>query len=66
MELRRLTIGDREAITRLTELAPDTALLVDENGQWEVPASMLKPGDNILVKASHSLNFSRIVDYLNP
>ena len=27
---------------------------------------LLRRGDNILVKASHSLNFSRIVDYLNP
>ena len=32
------------------QLAPDTALLVDENGQWEVPSSMIKTGDTVLVK----------------
>ncbi len=38
------------AITKLMSLAPDTALLVDENGQWEVPVSMVKAGDTVLVR----------------
>lgn len=40
----------KDAITRLIKLTPDTAVLVDENGQWEVPVSMIKVGDTILVK----------------
>ncbi len=40
----------KEAITRLMALAPENAILVDENGQWEVPLSMIKPGDTVLVK----------------
>lgn len=41
----------KAAITKLMELAPDTALLVREDGQWEVPTETLKPGDMVLVKA---------------
>lgn len=40
----------RDAITRLLKLTPDTAILVDENGQWEVPTQKLKAGDTVLVK----------------
>ncbi|MDO4571770.1 MAG: copper-translocating P-type ATPase, partial [Clostridia bacterium] len=40
----------RGAIQKLMELAPDTALLVDESGQREVPASTVKAGDTLLVK----------------
>ncbi|MGN1002740.1 MAG: heavy metal translocating P-type ATPase [Oscillospiraceae bacterium] len=40
----------KDAITGLMSLAPDTAILVDENGQWEVPANMVKVGDTVLVK----------------
>ncbi len=40
----------KDSITKLMELAPDTAVLVDENGQWQVPAKMLKVGDTVLVK----------------
>lgn len=40
----------KEAITRLMALAPENAILVDENGQWEVPLSMIKAGDTVLVK----------------
>lgn len=40
----------KDAIEKLIALAPDTAVLVDENGRWEVPASMIKPGDTVLVK----------------
>lgn len=39
------------AITKLMELAPDTAILVTEDGQWEVPTESLKVGDLVLVKA---------------
>lgn len=37
------------AISALMSLSPDTAILVDENGQWEVPLSMIKVGDTLLV-----------------
>ena len=40
----------KEAITRLMELSPEEAILVDENGQWEVPLSMIHVGDTVLVK----------------
>lgn len=40
----------KEAITGLMALAPENAILVDENGQWEVPLSMIKVGDTVLVK----------------
>ena len=40
----------KEAITGLMALAPEEAILVDENGQWEVPLSMIKVGDTVLVK----------------
>ena len=38
------------AITKLMELSPDTAVLVNDDGQWEVPTDMLKVGDIFLVK----------------
>lgn len=41
----------RSAIDSLLELLPETAVLVNEDGEWEVPAEMLKPGDTVLVKA---------------
>lgn len=40
----------RDAITRLLKLTPDTAILVDENGQWEVPTEKIKTGDTVLIK----------------
>ncbi|HPR76647.1 MAG TPA: heavy metal translocating P-type ATPase, partial [Oscillospiraceae bacterium] len=40
----------KSAITKLMALAPDTAVLVDDNGQWEVPIKMIKVGDTVLVK----------------
>ena len=40
----------KSAIRDLMALTPDTALLVDENGQWEVPTSFVKVGDTLLVK----------------
>jgi len=41
----------KAAITRLMELAPETAILVRDDGQWEVPTETLKVGDLVLVKA---------------
>lgn len=39
------------AITKLMQLTPDTALLVDGEGTHEIPTAMLNPGDTVLVKA---------------
>lgn len=50
-----------EAVTRLMELAPDTVILVDENGQWEVPISKIKAGDTILVKPGAQIPLDGIV-----
>lgn len=41
----------RSAIDSLLELIPETAILVNEDGEWEVPTDMLKIGDTVLVKA---------------
>ncbi|MEF9970704.1 MAG: heavy metal translocating P-type ATPase [Oscillospiraceae bacterium] len=40
----------KSAITKLMQLSPDTAILVRDGGQWEVPTEILKPGDIVLVK----------------
>lgn len=40
----------KSAITKLMELAPDTAILIQHDRQWEVPADTLKVGDIVLVK----------------
>lgn len=40
----------KDSITKLMALAPDTALLADENGLWETPVSMVKVGDRVLVR----------------
>lgn len=41
----------RSAIDSLLKLLPETAVLVNEDGEWEVPVDMLKLGDTVLVKA---------------
>ncbi len=41
----------RSAIDSLLKLLPETAVLVSEDGEWEVPVDMLKLGDTVLVKA---------------
>ncbi|NJB68051.1 Cu+-exporting ATPase [Desulfobaculum xiamenense] len=47
----RSRIQTTDAIRALMRLAPDTALLVDENGtQREVPAEEVEPGDLLLVR----------------
>lgn len=45
----------KDAIKKLRKLVPETAILVDENGQWEVPLEMIKPGDTVLVKAGSNV-----------
>ncbi|MFI3237893.1 MAG: heavy metal translocating P-type ATPase [Lachnospiraceae bacterium] len=51
----------KSAIEKLMKLTPDTAILVDENGQWEVPTSHLKIGDIVLVQAGQSIPIDGIV-----
>ena len=51
----------KEAITRLMELTPEEAILVDENGQWDVPVSMIKPGDTVLVKPGARIPLDGII-----
>jgi len=41
----------KSAITKLMELTPETATLILEDRQWEVPTDTLKKGDLVLVKA---------------
>jgi Cu+-exporting ATPase len=51
----------KDSITKLMKLAPDTAVLVDENGQWEVPTKLLKVGDTMLVKPGARIPLDGIV-----
>lgn len=51
----------KSAISALMSLAPDTTILVDENGQWEVPVSMIKEGDTVLVKHGAKIPLDGIV-----
>ncbi len=51
----------KSAISALMSLTPDTAILVDENGQWEVPVSMIKEGDTVLVKHGSKIPLDGIV-----
>ncbi len=51
----------KSSIEKLMKLTPDTAILVDENGQWEVPTSHLKVGDTVLVQAGQSVPLDGIV-----
>ncbi len=48
-------------ITSLMKLNPDTALLVDENGTWEVPVSKIKTGDTVLVKPGAQIPLDGII-----
>ena len=41
----------KDAITKLMALTPETAILIRDDLQWEVPTSTLKEGDLVLVKA---------------
>ncbi len=49
------------AITKLMELAPETAILVDEDAQKEVSSSSIRPGDIVLVKAGARVPLDGIV-----
>lgn len=51
----------KSAISALMSLAPDTAVLVDENGQWEVPVSMIKEGDTVLVRHGSKIPLDGII-----
>lgn len=51
----------KSSIEKLMKLTPDTAILVDANGQWEVPTSHLKVGDTVLVQAGQSVPLDGIV-----
>ena len=51
----------KSAITSLMSLTPDTAILVDENGQWEVPVSMIKSGDIVLVRHGEKIPLDGII-----
>ena len=46
----RSKLRTSDAITKLMELAPDTATLVTDDGLQTVPASRLQPGDKVLVR----------------
>ena len=41
----------KSAITKLMELTPETAILIREDLQWEVPTDSLKKGDLVLIKS---------------
>ncbi len=51
----------KSSIEKLMKLTPDTAILVDENGQWEVPTSHLNIGHTVLVQAGQSVPLDGIV-----
>lgn len=51
----------KSAITSLMSLTPDTAILVDENGQWEVPVSMIKTGDTVLVRHGEKIPLDGVI-----
>lgn len=51
----------KSSIESLVKLTPQTATLVDDNGEWEVPTDMLKVGDIVLAKAGQSLPLDGVV-----
>lgn len=51
----------KSAITKLMQLAPDTALLVNDDGTWEVPTEKLKVGDVVLVKPGARIPLDGVV-----
>ncbi|MFI3214480.1 MAG: heavy metal translocating P-type ATPase [Eubacteriales bacterium] len=51
----------KSSIEKLLKLTPDTAILVDENGQWEVPTSHLSVGNTVLVQAGQSVPLDGVV-----
>ncbi|NLW65987.1 MAG: cadmium-translocating P-type ATPase, partial [Clostridiales bacterium] len=51
----------KSAITKLMELSPDSALLVNDDGVWEVPTEILKVGDVVLVKPGARIPLDGVV-----
>ncbi|NLH01640.1 MAG: copper-translocating P-type ATPase [Clostridiales bacterium] len=51
----------KSAIVKLMELTPDTAILIRDNRQWEVPTETLKVGDIVLVKPGAKIPLDGIV-----
>lgn len=49
------------AIKSLMALTPDTAILIREDKQWEVPTETLKPGDLVLVKPGAKVPLDGVV-----
>ncbi|NCB73508.1 MAG: cadmium-translocating P-type ATPase [Clostridia bacterium] len=49
------------AITKLMELTPETAILIREDMQWEVPTETLKVGDMVLVKSGAKIPLDGLV-----
>ncbi|NLT64640.1 MAG: copper-translocating P-type ATPase [Clostridiales bacterium] len=62
---KHLEAGSKEktkgAITKLMELTPETAILVRDEKQWEVPTDTLKVGDIVLVKPGARIPLDGIV-----
>ena len=50
-----------DSIKSLMALTPDTAILIREDRQWEVPTETLKPGDLVLVKPGAKVPLDGIV-----
>ncbi len=51
----------KSAIQGLMQLTPDTAILVDQNGQWEVPTKKVKVGDVLLIKEGAKVPLDGVV-----
>lgn len=51
----------KSAISALMSLNAETAILLDENGQWEVPVEMIKEGDTIIVKHGMKIPLDAII-----
>lgn len=50
-----------DSIKSLMALTPDTAILIREDRQWEVPTETLKPGDLVLVKPGAKVPLDGVV-----
>ena len=60
LELRsRVKAGD--ALRALIHLAPETAVLIDGEGQREIPLAEVKPGDTLLVRPGESVPVDGVV-----
>ena len=50
-----------KALEKLMELAPDTAVLVKDGREYEIPTSEIKAGDTLLIKAGAKIPLDGIV-----